>query len=44
MIVKAGKPVDLADLYDQEITGELLKIATSRIMDAITKELAEIRN
>ncbi len=44
MIVAAGKPVDLSDLYDQEITAEVLKIATSRIMDAITKELAIIRN
>jgi len=44
MIVAAGKPVELSDLYDQEITGELLKEATSRIMDAITNELAIIRN
>jgi len=44
MMVKAGPPVDLSDLYDQEITGELLKNATSRIMDAITKELADLRN
>ncbi|MFM1826559.1 MAG: hypothetical protein RLZZ37_1194 [Actinomycetota bacterium] len=44
MMVKAGPPVDLSDLYDQEITGEILKIATSRIMDAITKELADLRN
>ena len=44
MIVSAGKPVDLADLYGQEVTGEVLKEATSRIMDAITKELAGIRN
>jgi 1-acyl-sn-glycerol-3-phosphate acyltransferase len=44
MIVAAGKPVDLSDLYDQEITADVLKIATSRIMDAITNELAIIRN
>jgi len=44
MIVQAGKPVDLRDLYGQEITAEVLKVATSRIMDAITKELAAIRN
>jgi 1-acyl-sn-glycerol-3-phosphate acyltransferase len=44
MIVQAGKPVDLSDLYGQEITGEVLKVATSRIMDAITNELAQIRN
>jgi len=44
MIVAAGKPVDLSDLYDQEITADALKIATSRIMDAITNELAIIRN
>jgi hypothetical protein len=34
----------LSDLYGQEITGEVLKDATSRIMDAITNELAQIRN
>jgi hypothetical protein len=44
MTVQAGKPVDLSDLYGQEITSEVLKVATSRIMDAITKELAAIRN
>jgi 1-acyl-sn-glycerol-3-phosphate acyltransferase len=44
MMVQAGTPVELSDLYDQEITGELLKIATSRIMDAITKQLSELRN
>ncbi len=44
MMVQAGAPVYLTDLYDQEITGELLKIATSRIMDAITKQLADLRN
>jgi len=44
MIVASGKPVDLSDLYDQEITVDVLKIATSRIMDAITNELAIIRN
>jgi len=43
MIVLAGKPIELSDLYDQEITGEVLKEATSRIMDGITNCLAEIR-
>ena len=42
--MQAGKPVNLSDLYGQEITGEVLKDATSRIMDAITNELAQIRN
>jgi 1-acyl-sn-glycerol-3-phosphate acyltransferase len=44
MIVAAGKPIDLSDLYNQEVTGEILKVATSRIMDGITAELAKIRN
>jgi 1-acyl-sn-glycerol-3-phosphate acyltransferase len=44
MHVTAGPPVDLADLHGQQITSELLEEATSRIMDAITALLAEIRD
>ena len=44
MQVSAGKPVDLTEFYDKEMTGELLKLATSKIMDAITIELAKLRN
>lgn len=38
-----GDPVDLDDLRGQPITPENLRIATDRIMDAITALLAEIR-
>jgi len=43
LFVTCGDPVDLSDLYDREITAELLTTATDRIMDALTKELAVIR-
>ncbi len=43
MHVCAGPPVDLADLYDEEPTTEVLTVATNRIMDAITAELAQLR-
>jgi len=41
--VRAGDPVDLSDLYDLPITDEVLEVATNRIMDAITAQLALIR-
>jgi len=41
--VKAGDPVDLDDLRDQPLTPEVLHEATSRIMDAITRLLEDIR-
>ncbi len=41
--VTAGPPVDLTDLYDRPLDGATLREATSRIMDAITALLAEIR-
>jgi 1-acyl-sn-glycerol-3-phosphate acyltransferase len=41
--VKAGDPVDLDDLRGQPLTPQLLQEATSRIMDEITRLLAEIR-
>ncbi len=41
--VKAGDPVDLDDLRDEPLTPEVLKEATTRIMDEITRLLEEIR-
>ncbi len=43
MHVRAGAPVDLADLAGQELTQELLEEATARIMAAITSALEVIR-
>ncbi len=43
MHVRAGPPVDLADLYGLDPTPEVLAAATNRIMTAITAELAVIR-
>jgi 1-acyl-sn-glycerol-3-phosphate acyltransferase len=43
MTVRAGTPVDLSDLYDEPVTGEVLTEATSRIMAALTHELEAIR-
>jgi 1-acyl-sn-glycerol-3-phosphate acyltransferase len=43
MHLRAGPPVDLTDLYDQPVTGALLREATDRIMAAITAELETIR-
>ena len=42
--VVAGAPVDLSDLYDLELTAEVLDEATSRVMDAITTMLSGIRS
>ncbi len=41
--VTVGPPVDLSDLVGQEQTGEVLREATARIMDAITALVAELR-
>jgi len=41
--VKAGDPVDLDDLRGHLLTPEVLRAATDRIMDAITRELEDIR-
>jgi 1-acyl-sn-glycerol-3-phosphate acyltransferase len=43
MHLRAGPPVELSDLYDQPVTGALLREATDRIMAAITVELETIR-
>lgn len=41
--MKAGDPVDLEDLRGKPLTPDVLREATDRIMDAITAELADIR-
>jgi 1-acyl-sn-glycerol-3-phosphate acyltransferase len=43
LYVTCGDEVDLSDLYDKEVNAELLALATERIMDALTRVLAEIR-
>ncbi len=39
----AGPPVDLDDLRDKPVTTELLRAATDRIMDRITRQLEVLR-
>ena len=39
-----GDPVDLSDLMGREPTAEVLRVATDRIMAAITALLAELRD
>jgi 1-acyl-sn-glycerol-3-phosphate acyltransferase len=41
--MKVGDPVALDDLRGQQITPALLRLASERIMDALTAELADIR-
>lgn len=41
--VQVGPPVDLTDLYDRPLDAETLRIASDRLMQAITQLLAEIR-
>lgn len=43
MRISAGAPIDFGDLSEQPITPESLRIATNRVMDAITSLLEEIR-
>lgn len=40
---KVGDPVDLSDLMGKELTSEVLHEATDRIMDAITRLVADLR-
>ena len=42
--VVAGAPVDLSDLYDLDLTAEVLDEATRRVMAAITTMLSGIRS
>ena len=44
LFVTAGEPIDFSDLFVGEVSAEMLEKATSRIMDSLTKLLAEIRN
>jgi 1-acyl-sn-glycerol-3-phosphate acyltransferase len=44
MHVRAGSPVDLADLQGRPPTVDVLTLATQRIMDAVTDLLAQIRD
>jgi hypothetical protein len=39
----AGPPVDLSDLYDAPMSAAVLREATDRILDAITRQLETIR-
>jgi len=39
----AGPPVDLSDLYDTPMSAAILREATDRILDAITRQLETIR-
>lgn len=41
--VRVGPPVDLSDLEGKEVTEELLRTATDRLMDALTAMMAEVR-
>jgi 1-acyl-sn-glycerol-3-phosphate acyltransferase len=41
--VRAGKPVDLSDLYDRPIDSATLREVMNRVMDAVTAELAVLR-
>lgn len=44
MYTMVGEPVDLDDLRGEEVTKELLRRATDRIVDAITDLLAQLRD
>ena len=41
--VICGDPVDLSEFYDREITPELLRLVTTRLLDAITVLLEDLR-
>jgi 1-acyl-sn-glycerol-3-phosphate acyltransferase len=42
--IAAGPPVDLDDLRAQDVSAAILATATDRIMDAVTEQLAKIRD
>lgn len=44
MRLSVGEPVDFSDLRGRPMDAETLRIATDRIMDALTDQLAEIRH
>jgi 1-acyl-sn-glycerol-3-phosphate acyltransferase len=41
--VRVGPPVDLRDFEGKEVTEELLRTATTRLMDVLTAMMAEVR-
>lgn len=41
--VRVGDPVDLSDLEGRELTEELLDTATTRLMDALTAMMSQVR-
>lgn len=41
--VRVGDPLDLSDLAGKELTEELLNTATSRLMDALTAMMSQVR-
>lgn len=41
--MKAGDPVPLEDLRESDLTQQSIRMATDRIMDAITEQVAQIR-
>jgi 1-acyl-sn-glycerol-3-phosphate acyltransferase len=41
--VRVGEPIDMSDLVGQELTEELLREATDRLMDILTAMMAEVR-
>ena len=43
MSVHAGPPIELSDLYDRPVDAETLRLATDRIMSAITALVQDIR-
>lgn len=44
MHVRGGPAIDLSDLYDKPLTRDTLGSATARIMQAITRELEQLRD
>jgi 1-acyl-sn-glycerol-3-phosphate acyltransferase len=41
--VRVGDPIDLSDLEGQQLTEQLLDTATTRLMDALTAMMAQVR-
>jgi 1-acyl-sn-glycerol-3-phosphate acyltransferase len=41
--IRVGRPVDLSDFADRELTEEVLHAATDRLMDTLTAMMAEVR-
>ncbi|MGA8988318.1 lysophospholipid acyltransferase family protein [Aeromicrobium sp.] len=41
--IRVGKPIDLSDLVDQELTEKVLHTATDRLMDSLTAMMSQVR-